>query len=231
MRSQQNRQIGHSAPFTKQVESPPAAPPEPGVCTTTLSHRSFTVNKFFILAACFLLGACTNIQQTTYQQAFKTGKNPIANSTLEAIHTTPAIPLPLDPSLLAKQFPISADEARLDFGSSISNYRIFSLTLKKGERYSLNVNSLCNNACLGVNKFALKPRAMLLDAYGAVIADKPSHAEAVVGLTRLSWDGEAHEDGTYYLLVAADDDNPGETIAIDDVWINNSPLMAVNVGM
>jgi hypothetical protein len=90
---------------------------------------------------------------------------------------------------------------------------------------------LCNNACLGVNKFALKPRAMLLDTYGAVIADKPSHAEAAVGQTSLSWDGEAPEDGTYYLLVAGDNDNPGETIAIDDVWINNSPLMTVNVGM
>jgi hypothetical protein len=178
------------------------------------------VNKFSILAACFLLGACTTMPHTTSQQAFKTGKSPIANGALEAIHTTSAIPLPLDPGLLTKPLQISADEPRLDFGSSISNYRIFSLTLKKGERYTLNVHSLCNNACLGVNKFALKPRAMLLDTYGAVIADKPSHAEAAVGQTRLSWDGEAPED-----------DNPGETIAIDDVWINNSPLMTVNVGM
>jgi hypothetical protein len=189
------------------------------------------VNKFSILAACFLLGACTTMPHTTSQQAFKTGKSPIANGALEAIHTTSAIPLPLDPGLLTKPLQISADEPRLDFGSSISNYRIFSLTLKKGERYTLNVHSLCNNACLGVNKSALKPRAMLLDTYGAVIADKPSHAEAVVGQTSLSWDGEAPEDGTYYLLVAGDNDNPGETIAIDDVWINNSPLMTVNVGM
>tara|TARA_R110000868_G_scaffold215416_5_gene465539 strand:+ start:221 stop:841 length:621 start_codon:yes stop_codon:yes gene_type:complete len=189
------------------------------------------VHKFLILAACLLLGACASNPQTTYQQDVKAGKSPMAKSALEAIHNTQAIPLPLNPGLLAPQWPISADEPRLDFGSSISNYRIFSLQLKKGERYTLNVHSLCNAPCMGVSKYALKPRAMLLDAYGAVIADRPSRAEAVVGQISLSWNGEAAEDGTYYLLVAADNDDIGETIVIDDVWVNNSPLMAVKVGM
>ena len=189
------------------------------------------MHKFLILAASLLLGACAINPQTTYQQDVKVGKSPMAKSALEAIHNTQAIPLPLKPGLLATQWPISADEPRLDFGSSISNYRIFSLQLKKGERYTLNVHSLCNDPCMGVSKYALKPRAMLLDAYGAVIADKPSHAEAVVGQINLSWDGEATEDGTYYLLVAADNDDIGQTIVIDDVWVNNSPLMAVKVDM
>ena len=183
------------------------------------------MHKFLILAACLLLGACASNPQTTYQQEVKAGNSPMAKSALEAI------PLPLNPGLLAPQWPISADEPRLDFGSSISNYRIFSLQLKKGERYTLNVHSLCNEPCMGVSKYALKPRAMLLDAYGAVIADKPSHAEAVIGQISLSWDGEAAEDGTYYLLVAADNDDLGQTIVIDDVWVNNSPLMAVKVDM
>ncbi|WP_298187711.1 hypothetical protein [uncultured Pseudomonas sp.] len=189
------------------------------------------MHKFLTLAACLLLGACASNPQTLYQQEVIEGHSPMAKSTLEAIHNTQAIPLPLNPGLLAPQWPISADEPRLDFGSSISNYRIFSLQLKKGERYTLNVRSLCNKPCLGVSKFALKPRAMLLDAYGAVIADKPSHASAAVGQINLSWDGEAAEDGTYYLLVAADNDTLGQTIVIDDVWINNSPLMAVEVDM
>jgi hypothetical protein len=189
------------------------------------------VHKFLTLAACLLLGACASNPQTVYQQEVQAGTSPMAKSALEAIHNSKAIPLPLNPGLLAPQWPISADEPRLDFGSSISNYRIFSLELKKGERYSLNVHSLCNNACLGVSKYALKPRAMLLDAYGTVIADKPPRASAVVGQISLSWDGEATEDGTYYLLVAADNDDIGQTIVIDDVWVNNSPLMAVNVGM
>ncbi|TIH11137.1 hypothetical protein D8779_01565 [Pseudomonas leptonychotis] len=184
-----------------------------------------------ILATCLLLGACTSNPQKTYENEVKASNTPMAKSTLEAIHNTQAIPLPLNPGLLAPQWPISADEPRLDFGSSISNYRIFSLQLKKGERYTLNVHSLCNKPCMGVSKYALKPRAMLLDAYGAVIADKPSHADAVVGQISLSWDGEAAEDGTYYLLVAADNDDLGQTIVIDDVWVNNSPLMAVKVDM
>lgn len=189
------------------------------------------MHKFLILATCLLLGACTSNPQKTYENEVKASNTPMAKSTLEAIHNTQAIPLPLNPGLLAPQWPISADEPRLDFGSSISNYRIFSLQLKKGERYTLNVHSMCNKPCMGVSKYALKPRAMLLDAYGAVIADKPSHADAVVGQISLSWDGEAAEDGTYYLLVAADNDDLGQTIVIDDVWVNNSPLMAVKVDM
>ncbi|MHA6494686.1 hypothetical protein ACX0MV_15775 [Pseudomonas borbori] len=187
------------------------------------------MHKFLILAACLLLGACAGSQQTVYEHSVKAGKSPFAKSALEAIHNTDAIPLPLTPGLLADHWPISADEPRLDFGSSISNYRVFSLTLKKGERYTLNVNSLCNAPCTRFNKVALKPRAMLLDAYGSVIAHKPSRAAAVVGQISLSWDGEAPEDGIYYLLVAADNDHPGQTIVIDDVWVNNSPLMAVKV--
>jgi hypothetical protein len=31
--------------------------------------------------------------------------------------------------------------------------------------------------------------------------------------------------------VAADNDDTGRTIVIDDSWLNNSPLMSVNVGM
>lgn len=189
------------------------------------------MHKFLTLAACLMLGACASSPQTTSEHEINAGTSPMAKSTLEAIHNTQAIPLPLNPDLLAPQWPSSADEPGLDFGSSISNYRVFSLTVKKGERYSLNVRSLCNKPCMGVSKFALKPRAMLLDTYGSVIADKPSQAQALLGQISLSWEGEATEDGTYYLLVAADADDLGQTMVIDDVWINNSPLMAVNVDM
>lgn len=183
------------------------------------------------LATCLLLGACAGNPQSTNEHAAHSAHGPIAKSNLEAIHNVQAIPLPLNPGALPPTGQIGADQPRLDFGSSISNYRVFSLELKKGERYALNVNSLCHNACLGFNKFALKPRALLLDAYGTVIASQPSRATGVVGQISLGWDGEAPEDGTYYLLVAADNDDIGKTIVIDNIWINNSPLMAVNVGM
>ncbi|MCU1715779.1 hypothetical protein [Pseudomonas sp. 5P_3.1_Bac2] len=189
------------------------------------------MRKLLPLSLCLFLAACASNPQNTYQQQVKAAQSPIAKSTLEAIHATEATPLPINPGLLAPQWPISANEPRLDFGSSISNYRIFSLHLRKGEPYSLNVTSLCNDNCTGFNKYALKPRAMLLDAYGTVIADKPSRVSAAPGQVSLSWDGEATEDGTYYLLVAADNENLGETIVIDDVWANNSPLMAVKLDM
>lgn len=189
------------------------------------------MHKFLTLAACILLTACASNQQAVYQEAVKSGSGPVAKTALEAIHNTQAIPLPLDTGLLVQHWPISANEPRLDFGSSISNYRVFSLELKKGEHYNLNVNSLCQKPCISFNKRALKPRALLLDAYGRMIVANPSRASAVVGQISLSWEGEAPEDGTYYLLVAADNDDLGETIVIDDVWVNNSPLMAVKVGM
>ena len=205
--------------------------PRRGEPTRTLSFGSSILRTAITLIACLLLGACASSQQSLYKDSVQTSKSPLAKSNLEAIHNTQAIPLPVNPGILAQKWQIGAQEPRLDFGSSISNYRVFSLTLKKGERYTLNVNSMCNNACLGFNKFALKPRALLLDAYGTVIANRPSRASAVVGQISLGWDGEAPEDGTYYLLVAADNEDLGGTIVIDDVWVNNSPLMAVKVGM
>lgn len=183
------------------------------------------------LAASLLLGACAGNPQSTYEQAVRAGHSPIAKSNLEAIHNIQAIPLPVNPGLTPPTWRIGADEPRLDFGSSISNYRIFSLELKRGERYALNVSSLCNSPCLGFSKFALKPRALLLDAYGTVIASKPSRVSTLLGQVSLGWDGEAPEDGTYYLLVAADNEDVGRTMVIEDTWLSNSPLMAVKVDM
>ncbi|MFI8479532.1 hypothetical protein ACIGCM_03080 [Pseudomonas sp. NPDC078700] len=190
------------------------------------------MHKFLILAASILLTACASTEPNTIpSQSGAAEAGPLAKTTLEALHNAEAIPLPVNPGVSLPSWTITADQPRLDFGSSISNYRVFSLTLKKGEHFNLNVNSRCNNSCLGVSKFAIKPRAMLLDSYGVVIANKPSHATASVGQMTMGWEGEAPESGTYYLLVAADNEDIGKTIVIDDVWLNNSPLMSVKVGM
>jgi hypothetical protein len=193
--------------------------------------RSYTVHKLITLAACLVLGACASQPAPQQQQAAVADNGPIASTALEAIHNTQAIPMPIDAGLLAQSWPISANEPRINFGSSVSNYRVFSLELIKGESYSLSVSSLCNEPCEGFHKLAVKPRALLLDANGAVIAKKPSSASTVLGQITLSWDGQAPESGTYYLLVAADNDDSGRTMVIDDSWLNNSPLMSVNVGM
>lgn len=189
------------------------------------------MHKFITLAACLLLGACAANQQSLYEQLVRNGSSPVASNTLEAIHNTQAIPLPVNTGMLTPNWPISANEPRMSFGRSISNYRMFSLELKKGEHYTLNVNSTCHSPCMGFNKLAVKPRALLLDANGAVIAQEPSRVSAVLGEITLSWDGEAAEAGTYYLLVAADNNDVGRTIVIDDAWINSSPLMLVKVDM
>lgn len=189
------------------------------------------MRNIIILAASLLLAACSSPANTHYQQHVVKGSSPIAKSNLEAIHNASVIPLPLNTGTLDTQWTIGADQPRMDFGSSISNYRVFSIDLAKDEHFNLNVNSSCLDNCLGVSTFALKPRAMLLDAYGIVIASKPSRASSEVGKFNLGWEGEAPESGTYYLLVAADNDDTGKAIVIDNIWLNNSPLMSVQVGM
>ncbi|MCW2291738.1 hypothetical protein M2262_001788 [Pseudomonas sp. BIGb0408] len=185
------------------------------------------MHKYLVLAACLMLGACSSAPQSS--STTTTDHNSIVRSNLEAIHNAQVVPLPLNPhSSLPRG---KAGNASMQFGSSLSNYRVYSLQLKQGERYRLNVNSLCDHTCMGINKFALKPRAVLMDAYGTVIPNKPARPATVIGMSTLGWDGEAPEDGTYYLLVAADKEDIGRTIVIDDVWINNSPLMAVKVGL
>ncbi|WP_439889130.1 hypothetical protein ACSX1C_09030 [Pseudomonas sp. MBLB4123] len=175
------------------------------------------MHKLFTLGACLLLGACAGTQQAHQPHSADADKAPLVTSTLEAIHNAEAIPLP-----------VRTGQPSMAYGSSLSNYRVYALHLNKGERYRLGVSSPCQDSCLGIDKFALKPRALLLDANGAVIA---SQASAGVGRMNLGWDGEAPEDATYYLLVAADSDDIGKTIVIDDVWVNNSPLMAVETGL
>lgn len=185
------------------------------------------MHKSLILAACLMLGACSSAPQPS-PAPLPADQDSIVRSNLEAIHNAQVVPLPLDPN---SNVPHGlASDASMQFGSSLSNYRVYSLKLKQGERYRLNVTSLCDHTCLGINKFALKPRAVLMDAYGTVIPNKPARPSTVIGMTSMGWDGEAPEDGTYYLLVAADKEDIGRTIVIDDVWINNSPLMAVKVG-
>jgi hypothetical protein len=185
------------------------------------------VHKLFTLGACLLLGACAGPQQGT-QQA---DHSALPTSTLAAVHDAAAIPLPVNPALLPALRGNGSEQPRLALGRSLSDYRVFALQLKQGERYRLNVSSLCDNACLELNDLALTPHALLLDANGAVIASQKSRALSGVGPQSLGWDGEAPEDGTYYLLVAANDANSGRTLVIDDVWVNNSPLMAVDTGL
>lgn len=186
------------------------------------------MQKSLILAACLMLGACSSAPHSAQAPA-AADQDSIVRSNLEAIHNAQVVPLPLDPQSAVPHG--IAGNANMQFGSSLSNYRVYSLKLKQGERYRLNVNSFCDHTCMGINKFALKPRAVLMDAYGTVIPNKPARPSTVIGMTSMGWDGEAPEDGTYYLLVAADKEDIGRTIVIDDVWINNSPLMAVKVGL
>ncbi|SDG88487.1 hypothetical protein SAMN05216588_101305 [Pseudomonas flavescens] len=184
------------------------------------------MHKSLILAACLTLGACSSGPQSS---PAATAPNGGARSNLEAIHHAQVVPLPLNPHASLRRG--KAGTTNMQLGSSLSNYRVYSLQLKQGERYRLNVNSFCDHTCMGINPFVLKPRAVLMDTYGTLIPNKPLRPASVIGMTSLGWDGEAPEDGTYYLLVAADKQDIGRTIVIDDVWINNSPLMAVKVGM
>jgi len=173
------------------------------------------VYKLFTLATCLLLVACASQPHPAHAP----------RATLEAVHDTTLIPLPVHTSLLTAK----AQAARNSPGNSLSSYRVYALPLKKGEPFRLNVASLCEAPCSALEAPSLKPPALLLDANGAVIASKPSRSGAL-GQVKLAWEGEASEDATYYLLVAADTNETSPALVIDDIWVNNSPLMAVKVG-
>lgn len=188
------------------------------------------MHKLLTLGACLLLGACAGQQQTTHSHAPQADADAFPAGTLAAVNLAEAVPLPVNPGLLPAQRSNTVEQARLA-PPSLSNYRVYAMQLRKGERYRLNVSSLCRDACLDLPRPSLTPRALLLDANGAVIASQQSPAAVGFGPQSLGWDGEAPEDGTYYLLVAADVESSGKAIVIDDVWVNNSPLMAVETGL
>lgn len=188
----------------------------------------------FLLLSYLLVAGCSSNPATLFEVQVKHSKTPLAQTPFEALRSSQAVPMPVDPGWRPPQWTITAAEPRILINGTPSNYRLFSTTLVKDKTFNINVNSWCVNACLGFSKYALNPYLILMDPQGNVLAEGFGKASGMVGVINQMLTGTVKTSGTYYLIVAADNRSPGETIVIDNVLLIGaaaSPLVPLRIGM
>lgn len=188
----------------------------------------------FLAMCCFLITACSSNPTALFEEQVKNSTTPLARSPSEAMHNAQAVPMPINPGWRPPQWKITAAEPRILISGVPSNYRLFSVALIKDKPFQIDVNSWCVNACLGFSKYALNPYLILMDAKGNVQAEGFGKATGIVGVISQVLKGTVTTSGTYYLIVAADNRAPGETIVIDNVLLIGaaaSPITPLRIGM
>ncbi|NWD68923.1 hypothetical protein HX870_15075 [Pseudomonas gingeri] len=180
-----------------------------------------------LLAAALLLNGCSNNSQQLYVDQVQASGTPIAHSFQEAVRLSPAVQLPVNRGLFPTRWEISATDPRIASGAEHSNYRLFEFLLRKGQRYEINVISMCNNMCMGLAKTALKPKAVVLDMKGNVVAANLAGPNALT----IDWTGAAPADGVYLLMVAADNRAPGEQVSVINTQVPGHPTLSMPIGM
>ncbi|VVP45028.1 hypothetical protein [Pseudomonas fluorescens] len=188
----------------------------------------------FLSLCCLLLSACSSNPTTLFEDQVKNSKTPLAQTPLEAMRSSQAVPMPVDPGWRPPQWKITAAEPRILINGIPSNYRLFSISLIENKAFHINVNSWCVNACLGFSKYALNPYLILMDSKGNVQAEGFGKATGIVGVISQGLAGTVKNSGTYYLIVAADNRAPGETIIIDNLLLIGaaaSPIVPLRIGM
>lgn len=122
--------------------------------------------------------------------------------------------LPLE----GKKYSIQPHDPIVNFGEYMSNYKVFSMDLSEGGSFNVDITSICS--CVGLNKRILVPRAYVVNADGNVIETKASKYRAELSFVGYSLSGTVKTDGKYYLVVAANNSNPGKPVAMDTVQVN-----------
>ena len=192
------------------------------------------MRSLFLLLCCLLITACSSNPTTLFEEQVKNSSTPLARTPSEAMRNTQAVPMPIDPGWRPPQWKITAEEPRILINGIPSNYRLFSVALIKDKHFHIDVNSWCVNACLGFSKYALNPYLILMDAQGNVQAEGFGKASGIVGVISQVLKGTVKNSGTYYLIVAADNRAPGETIVIDNVLLIGAaanPIAPLRIGM
>jgi len=192
------------------------------------------MRSLFLLLCCLLITACSSNPTTLFEEQVKNSSTPLARTPSEAMRNTQAVPMPIDPGWRPPQWKITAEEPRILINGIPSNYRLFSVALIKDKPFHIDVNSWCVNACLGFSKYALNPYLILMDAQGNVQAEGFGKATGIVGVISQVLKGTVKNSGTYYLIVAADNRAPGETIVIDNVLLIGAaanPIAPLRIGM
>lgn len=189
-----------------------------------------------LLSLCLGLVACSTNPQRLHQEQVINATTPLAKTPAEALRNASAEPMQIAPGWRPRQWQITAQEPRMLLDGVPSNYRVFSVDLKAGKPFLIKVNSWCVNSCLGFSKYVLAPYLIMLDDESKVVGQGFGQMRGIVGVIDQDLAGQVDRDGTYYLIVAADNRNPGELVVIDNVMVvgtsvpANAPRIQVGMG-
>lgn len=188
-----------------------------------------------LLSICLALIACSANPQRVYQEQVANATTPLAKTPAEAVRNTAAEPMQVAPGWRPKQWQITAQEPRLLVEGVPSNYRVFSVDLKANKPFLIKVNSWCVNSCLGFSKYVLAPYLILLDDKSTVIGQGFGQIRGQVGVVNQDLAGQVRRDGTYYMIVAADNRHPGEQVLFDNVMVvgtgTSTAVAPLRIGM
>lgn len=179
--------------------------------------------------------ACSANPQRLYQEQVVSSTTPLAKTPAEAVRNATVEPMQVNPGWRPKQWQISAQEPRLLVDGVPSNYRVFSVDLEANKPFLIKVHSWCVNSCLGFSKYVLSPYLILLDEQSTVIGRGFGQIRGQIGVVNQELAGQVTRSGTYYLIVAADNRNPGEQVLVDNVLVvgTNIPktIAPLRIGM
>jgi hypothetical protein len=110
----------------------------------------------------------------------------------------------------------------------VSYYRLYSFEVVAGKRYTLTVKSACD--CIGFQKLVAIPDAYVVNGEGKLVSrvHKPVQQEKngniwsgftieLVG----TWEFTAEENGQYFLVLAANNSDPGQWVGLVEMdWYN-----------
>jgi hypothetical protein len=96
----------------------------------------------------------------------------------------------------------------------LSYYRLYSFEVIAGKRYTVTVKSSCN--CFGFQKLAPVPEAYVADGEGRLVSRvlQPVQQKEVNGMLEGTWGFTAEGNGQYFLVLAANNSDPGEWVGL-----------------
>ncbi|HYH96680.1 hypothetical protein [Hyalangium sp.] len=94
----------------------------------------------------------------------------------------------------------------------VSYYQLYAFAVVAGKSYTLTVKSFCD--CLGFQKLMPVPEAYVVDGEGRLISRvlQPVHQEGFNGGLEGTWGFTAEENGQYFLVLAANNSDPGQVV-------------------
>jgi len=178
------------------------------------------------------LAACASDPSLLYSSLNQSNK-PIATTNSEMIKNTHAISLPVKIhgfSLERKSYEITAKDPVVNFGDFKSNYKLFSFKVDPGNYFQVKVISFCD--CLGFDKRILVPIAYIINESGKKIEQKIVGGGVFgVATASITIEANATESDTYYLIVGANNSNPGRIVGISSLVLYGAPYDIIPTGI